>query len=226
MRTRRAQAALTVAAAGFVAVVAGLAVVVADPAQAAPTPGLTLDPASGRSGGSITATFVVDERFAGKCDHLRVTFRWDNHEVGQDRGSGCQASITFKPPKDRRAPGPHHVTAVDSTTHQLGAAIFMITTEDETPTPTPTRSRGVQPTMSGSDGSSDPAAGVDPGSPPVTPASPVGGAVPKVAATSSPLTIWALILGGALVLGGGAILGLVVWRTRRDEPDAGPKFTQ
>jgi hypothetical protein len=194
---------------------AGLSVLATGtPAQAAPVSGLSLDPSEGRSGTSITASFQVAGVQQGQnCVHTTVTFWWDRTVVGRKDG-GCVISVSFRPPKNDKAAGPHQVTARDSRTGQLGAAVFTITGTDATPTgratatPTATAVASDPPLPTPTEGdtvtvappSVDAAAGV-------TPKSDIGGG-------SSPLTSFALIVGGLLVLGGIGILGYVVWRTR------------
>jgi hypothetical protein len=218
----RALRCLTV---GLVSVTGGLALAVcASPAAAAPPFGatLSLDPSSGKAGTTITATFQVNQAaVTAKC-RLRVTYRWDAQVIGQDTSDTCVSTVRFKAPHSARDAGPHQVSAVDGTTHQVAAAIFMVTGADATtePSPTPTRTRSVRPSPTGTDSANVdqplppyPAATSDPSLDAVN-----GHALPQVKPASS-LSAWALIFGGGLVLGGVAILILVVLRMRRGDPE-------
>jgi hypothetical protein len=205
-------------AAGLISVAGGLAIAVdATPATAAPPFGatLTLDPSSGRAGTTITATFQVNDPVATNC-RLRVTYRWENQIIGEDRTNSCLSQVRFRA-RGGRDLGPHEVSAVDGTTRQA-VAIFTITAVDATPDPTatPTRTRTAGPSATANQ-SADAVVPlpVDTG-PPVTSANPQ--VLPQIKPASSALSSMALIFGGALVLGGVAILILVVLRVRRGDP--------
>jgi hypothetical protein len=188
--------------------------VLATPASAAPAFGatLTLDPPAGKGGTTVTATFQVNQG-GGTC-RLRVTYRWDNHEIGQDRSNECTSSITFRVP---RSGGPHQVSAVDSTSRQIAVAIFTVTSVDGSPDPTPTKTPTGQPTGAQS-ANADPALPADTGQQGQQSLAPAhADAVPQVK-TGSSLSGWVLAFGGALILGGVVILILILLRLRRGEP--------
>jgi hypothetical protein len=173
---------------------------------------LTVDPSSGKAGTTVTATFQVNQP-GGNC-RLRVTYFWDNHEIGQDRSNDCTSSKTFKAP---RGSGSHLVRAVDGTTHLIAAATFTVTSVDGSPDPTPTKTPTGQPTGAQS-ANADPPLPVDTGQqaqPSLPPAH--ADAVPQVRAGSS-LSGWVLAFGGALMLGGVVILILILLRLRGGEP--------
>jgi hypothetical protein len=191
------------------------ALAVAVPASAAPQFGatLTLDPASGKGGTTVTATFQIE----GLLDHcrLRVTYRWDDQDIGQDKSDNCTSNIRFKAPKDARDLGPHTVTAIDASTHLRASATFTVTAADGDPSPT--RTRGQPSASGGQAGAVDP----PPPGPTAEPSLPVvvPNAVPQVKSSSSALSGWVLAFGGALLGGGVVIFALMVMRLRRSEPD-------
>jgi hypothetical protein len=184
--------------------------VLATPASAAPPFGatLTLDPPSGKAGTTVNATFEVNQG-TGNC-RLRVTYRWDGREIGQDRTNDCTSSIRFKAP---RSLGSHLLTAADSTTHLSAFATFTVTTVDGSPDPTPTKTRGQATPSGGQSANADPLP-IDTGQqaqPSLAPAHADAG--PQVK-TSSSLSGWVLAFGGALILGGVVILILILLRLR------------
>jgi hypothetical protein len=202
-------------AAGLV-VLAGGPVLAAAATSASAAPALdatlTLDPSSGKASTTITAVFQVDGMDNNRC-HLRVTYSWDNQQLGQNRTEGCTSKVRIRPPHDGRDPGPHQITAVDGTTHQTATAVFTIGAADATATPT---AGATTPDMT----DTGPA---DVGPPPVDSASanPSAAAVPQAvpqtkASSSTPFSLVALIIGGALLLGGVVILVMVVLRMRGD----------
>jgi hypothetical protein len=180
---------------------------------------LTLDPPTGKAGTTVTATFQVNDG-TGNC-RLRVTYRWDNHEIGQDRSNDCTSSIRFKAP---RSGGPHQVSAVDSTTHQIAVAIFTVTAVDGSPDPTPTRTRTGQPTPTdGQPGDAGPPLPGDTGQQAQQSLAPAHTDAGPQVKTSSSLSGWVLAFGGALILGGVVILILILLRLRGgDDPDNEP----
>jgi hypothetical protein len=210
----------------LILLVAGLTVLATGaPAQAAPVNGLTLNPTEGRSGTTITASFQVAAVEQGQaCGHPSVTFWWDRTVVGR-RDGGCVINLSFKPPKNGKAAGPHQVTARDSRTGQIGAAVFTITSGDATSTPTGRSSA----TATANAGASDPPLPTPTEGDAVTVAPPSldaarGAVAPGSGSGTGPsaLTSFALILGGVLVLGGIGILGFVVYRTRQTGPEPEP----
>jgi hypothetical protein len=212
---------LTSLSAGLIAVAGALAVaVLSAPASAAPPVGatLTLDPASGKGDATITATFQVNAVVGGNC-RLRVTYRWDNRDIGQARSNSCTSTVRFKAPSNARGLGPHQVTAVDAT--RQASAVFTITATDASPTPThtgrptPTAAQSVDaaPLIA------DTGQAADPSLAPVR-----ANALPTAKSGGSAFTGWVLAFGGVLVLGGVVILILVVLRMRRGEPDAESGF--
>ncbi len=196
--------------------VAGLTVLATGaPAQAEPVNGLTLSPTEGRAGTTITASFQAAVPQGQACVHTTVTFWWDRTVVGRKDG-GCVISVSFRPPKNDKAAGPHQVTARDSKTGQVGSTVFTITGTDTTSTPTgrPTA------TVTATTPASDPPLPTPTDGDTATVAPPsldaARGVAPGGGGSSGPsvLTTFALIFGGVLVLGGVGILGFVIYRTR------------
>ena len=212
--------ALRCLAVGLLSVTGGLAVSIAaaTPASAAPpfNASLTLDPTSGKASTTIAATFQIAVPDGVRC-RMRVTFRWDDHTLGQKSTDACTLTVHIKAPRDGREQGSHQVRATETTSHIEATATFTVTDGDATPTATPTRAHTSPP-------ADDPTAAFGP---PVSSASvdPTAGQVlPQAKTSSSMFTPIALIFGGGLVLGGVAILTLVILRMRRGEPEPEPEF--
>jgi hypothetical protein len=215
---RRLALSLLVLAGGLWVAVTGA------PAHAAPAAGLTLSPSQGRSTTAITAKFRVAGGSTQFCTRFRVSFFWDQQEIGRDTPDGdCVATVKFRPPHNDRTAGPHQVTAGVGV--GLAVAVFTITTTEPTGTPT---AAGTPTSEATGTTATDPAipAPTDDGTPTVAPPSldAAGGvAAPPVNKTSS-FTSTALVLGGVLVLGGIGILAFVLIRTRHGEPEPAPAY--
>jgi hypothetical protein len=204
--------------AGLALAIGALAVaVLATPASAAPFGAtLTLDPASGKGGTTVTATYRVGDG-TGDC-HMRVSFRWDGREFDTDRSNDCTSHATFKVPRDTKFLGQHIVSASDSTTHQTAVATFTVTAADD---PTPTRTRTGAPTPTDDANAYPTPTDAGQAQPSLAPAHADAG--PQVKSSSS-LSAWVLVFGGALILGGIVILILILLRLRGgDEPDDDPR---
>jgi hypothetical protein len=209
-------------------VTGGLSIaMISAPASAAPPSNLTLKPAEGGAGSTVTAEFRLTGLQPGVCTRLRVTFRWDGQEIGQNNAGNCTASVRFKPPRNDRAAGPHQVSA--SGGNQAGFAFFTITGGDATSTPTSTPTGRATATATGHAtptyaAASDPALPVptDRITGSVVPPPALDAAAGVASGGSSSFTSLTLLFGGVLVLGGVGILAFVIMRMRRGEEDPEP----
>jgi hypothetical protein len=238
MRVRRALAA------GLLALACGTAMVIlaipALAATAAPVYGtVSVDPQFGPGNTTITAVFQLNPPDSG-CPGFDVIFKWDGRNVGQDKLNGCAASVSFKPPRDDRQPGPHRVTVWDTHNHRLSvnAAVFLIASDPSSPPPTlsstPVTPGSTKASKSPKATPTDTSYTTDPPLPTYDGPS-VAGTVAAIdtgtgagadtgsggeggGGLSGAMGV-ALTFGGALVLGGVLILGYIVMRGRRGDGD-------
>jgi hypothetical protein len=209
----------------------------APPAVSAPgDPTLSVTPDHGRP----TTMFTAQYRFApaGTQQGSRaacpvVQFEWDGTPLAapvrsarQGGSTLCVATLRARPPARDRAAGAHQVGVAVAAGHAAQAVGYTI---EGAVSPTPTRVASATPTgrratttpqadPTGAGVFSTPDLAAAPAAVPSRSVLPAAGPVAKGGGSA---TSWLMIIGGVLVLAGVGALGLLFFRSRREEPDLG-----
>jgi hypothetical protein len=203
------------AVATFLGVLAGPAVAAS---AAPPAATLTLQPASGNAGTSITATFRVhrsggdDSDDDEDCD-LTTMFRWDGHLLNAHFTDGCTAHYSCLPLPGARAAGTHQVTAEDVHSGAKAAAVFTIVAPVRGQTATAGATTGGTMGRTMVNGS---AGGRDGGEMATEPWPSSGAPAPltyagagRIPTTGFPLSSWLIAAGTAIVVVGALVIVLI-----------------